>query len=92
MKLGTRNALRVVYGAREGRAIPAGAKADPELRDPIKVVRCWALMETVHDLPVVFRTRADAEENADDEEQLFQVEVHVLKRVTKRRRAFRGIP
>lgn len=57
----------------------------------IKVVRCWALMGP-DQLPVVFRTRTDAEENADEDEQLFKVEVVVLKRVTKRRRAFLGIP
>lgn len=61
---------------------------------PMTVIRGWALIEWPRALPlIVCRTRAGAEAQADPEEQLYRVEVHVLKRVTKRERiAERGTP
>jgi hypothetical protein len=52
----------------------------------------WALMRQFHHLPVVFRTRKQAEENADPDERVFRVCVYVEREVEKRPRPYAGSP
>jgi len=55
--------------------------------------RWWALARAVHHLPVVFRTRKDAEANADQDEKLFRITVQVEREMPKRSgRAYEGHP
>jgi uncharacterized protein YcaQ len=54
--------------------------------------RWWALAREVHHLPVIFRTRKDAEANADPGERLFRVTVRVEREMPKRTREYEGCP
>lgn len=56
-------------------------------KTPIKIIRGWALIDWPDGFPYFYRTRIEAEEESASEEQLYRVEVHVLKRVTKRQLA-----
>jgi hypothetical protein len=49
-------------------------------------------MREVHHLPVVFRTRKDAERNADPDERIFRVRVQVEHEVAKRPSEYDGCP
>ncbi len=54
--------------------------------------RWWALMRQKHHLPVVFRTRRQAEANADPGERVFRVEVRVKYEAEKRPARYAGNP
>ncbi len=57
---------------------------------PVLRRQWWALMRQPAGLPVIFRTRRQAEANADPDERVFRVRVVVEREVPKRPAPYEG--